>query len=225
MFGIINSDASNVLVQGIQQRNIQRVAEKYITGRVIDIGCGVKPYEKIFEPYVDEHVGLEYEGTMHDKSKVDLFGTAYEIPVEDASFDSVLCISVLEHLEEPMDGLMECRRILKKDGIAFYVVPFIWHLHEEPRDFFRFTKYGLKYMFEKAGFEILELKALSGFWVTFGQLFVYNLYRLNRGPLKYIPVIPAIGLIIQGLSYLLDKVDKTEKWTCMYSVVARKKGD
>ena len=107
-------------------------------------------------------------------------------------------------------------------GIAIYSVPFIWHLHEEPRDFYRFSKYGLKYLFEKVGFEIVEIKALSGFWVTFGQLFVYKIYRFNRGPLRYIPVIPALSIVIQGVSYLLDKIDKTEQWTWMYMVVARK---
>jgi uncharacterized membrane protein len=101
-------------------------------------------------------------------------------------------------------------------------VPFIWHLHEEARDFYRFSKYGLKYLFEKADFELIEIKALSGFWVTFGQLFVYNIYRFNRGPLRFIPIIPAIGLVIQGISYLLDKIDKTEQWTWMYMVAARK---
>jgi hypothetical protein len=81
---------------------------------------------------------------------------------------------------------------------------------------------GLKYLFEKTGFEIIEIKALSGFWITFGQLFVYNIYRFNRGFLKYIPIIPAAGLAIQGISYLLDRIDKTEQWTWMYIVVAKK---
>ena len=80
-----------------------------------------------------------------------------------------------------------------------------------------------KYLFEKVGFEIVEIKALSGLWVTFRQLFVYNIYRFNRGPLKYVPIIPAVGLAIQGISYLLDRIDKTEQWTWMYMVVARKK--
>jgi SAM-dependent methyltransferase len=84
---------------------------------------------------------------------------------------------VLEHLEEPEAAIRECHRVLRPGGTAIYTVPFIWHLHEEPRDFFRYSKYGLRYLFEKVGFEIVELRALSGFWVTFGQLFVYNLYR------------------------------------------------
>jgi hypothetical protein len=107
--------------------------------------------------------------------------------------------------------------------VAIYSVPFIWHLHEEPRDFYRFSKHGLKYLFEKVGFEIIELKALSGFWVTFGQMFVYYLYRFNRGPFRWFRVIEILGLLIQGFSYFLDKLDKTEQWTWMYMVVTRRK--
>lgn len=101
-------------------------------------------------------------------------------------------------------------------------MPFVWHLHEEPRDFYRYTGSGLKYLFEKVGFEIVEIKALSGFWVTFGQLFVYNMYRLNRGPLRWLWIVSAMGLLIQAGSYILDRFDKTEQWTWMYMVVAKK---
>ena len=101
-------------------------------------------------------------------------------------------------------------------------MPFIWHIHEGPRDFFRFTKYGLKYLFEKTGFEIVEIKALSGFWVTFGQLFVYNISRLNRGLLRRLHIIDAVGLFIQAISYILDKIDKTEQWSWAYLVTVVK---
>lgn len=222
MFKIINSSSKNVLVQSIVQDNLNSRAKQYLHGRLIDIGCGSKPYKDLLAPYVTEHIGIDQEETKHDKSKVDIIGTAYHIPVEDASFDSAICSAVLEHLEEPELALRECHRVLKPGGVAIYSVPFIWHLHEEPRDFYRFSKYGLQYLFEKVGFEVVELKALSGFWVTFGQLFVYNLYRLNRRPLRWFRIIDAIGLLIQLLSYALDKIDKTEQWTWMYMIVVRK---
>ena len=222
MFGVINASAKNVLVQGILQKKLKQKVENYLSGRLLDIGCGTKPYKDMLSPFVEEHIGVDHEATFHDKSNVDLFGTAYEIPADDETFDSAICTAVLEHLEEPEQALRECFRVLKSGGYAIYSVPFIWHLHEEPRDFYRYSKYGLKYLFEKAGFEVLKITPLSGFWVTFGQLFVYNIYRFNRGPLRYIPVIPALGLIIQGISYVLDRIDKSEQWTWMYMVVARK---
>ena len=45
---------------------------------------------------------------------------------------------------------------------------------------------------------MIEIKPLSGFWVTFGQLFVYNLYRYNRGPLRWLGVIDALELLSNG---------------------------
>ncbi|BCS94668.1 hypothetical protein DSLASN_03000 [Desulfoluna limicola] len=212
----------NLLVRHIHDYQLNKLIGKYISGRLIDIGCGDKPYQKLLAPYVEEHIGVDHNETIHDKSHIDLLGTAYEIPVDNLSFDSAISTAVLEHLEEPEQALRECHRVLKSGGYAIYSVPFIWHLHEEPRDFFRYSKYGLKYLFEKTGFEIIKIKALSGFWVTFGQLLVYNIYRFNRGPMKYIPIIPCIGIAIQGVSYLLDKMDKTEQWTWMHIVVAKK---
>ena len=213
----------NWLVNRIHNKSLSNAMSQYIDGKLIDIGCGTKPYAEMTRPYVDEHIGVDHQDTMHDKTNIDRFGTAYEIPAEDAEFDSAICTAVLEHLEEPETALRECYRILKTGGIAIYTVPFIWHIHEEPRDFYRFSKYGLEYLFTKIGFELIEIKALSGFWVTFGQLFVYKIYRLNKGPIKYIPIIPIIGLIIQGMSYLLKLIDKSEQWTWMYIVVAKKK--
>ncbi|NEO68927.1 class I SAM-dependent methyltransferase [Moorena sp. SIO3H5] len=213
----------NILINSIHDRELKSCASRHLKGKLIDIGCGTKPYKYFLSSYIQEHIGVDHEGTFHDKSHIDLIGTAYQIPVEDYSFDSALCTAVLEHLEEPELALIECNRVLKIGGIAIYSVPFIWHLHEEPRDFYRYSKYGLKYLFEKTGFEIVEIKALSGFWVTFGQLLVYNLYRSNRSLLRLLRLIDAIGLLIQGFSYILDKIDKTEQWTWMYIVVAQKK--
>lgn len=218
-------ELKNQLVNRIHDRELLRVAQCHASGRTIDIGCGTKPYRNLLAPYVSEHIGLDHEQSFHDKSGIDLFGTAYDIPAKDASFDTAVCTAVLEHLEEPEAALRECMRVLKPGGMAIYSVPFIWHLHEEPRDFYRFSRYGLAYLFEKVGADVVELKALSGFWVTFGQLFVYNLYRLNRGPLRLFRIIDAIGLLIQFIAYGLDKLDRTEQWTWMYMVVARKRGD
>lgn len=218
------AEMRNWLVYGIVNRELRRALSVYAKGKLLDIGCGDKPYQGMAAPYVQEHIGLDHPGTLHDASRAELIGGAYDIPLDDDSVDTVLCTAVLEHLEEPEKALREAYRVLKEGGYAIYTVPLFWHLHEEPRDFYRFTKYGLRYLFEKSGFDIVELTPLSGFWVTFGQELVYYMWRF-RGGGRYNPLrllIPALGLLIQALCYLLDKIDSSSSFTWMYLVVAGK---
>lgn len=221
-FGVANASPRNILVQSIVQRALSRLGPKYLSGRLIDIGCGTKPYGAIFKEHVTEHIGTDHVDTLHGQGQIDLVGNAYAIPAPDESFDSAVCTAVLEHLEEPELALRECLRLLKPGGHAIYTVPFIWHLHEEPRDFYRFSKHGLEYLFRKSGFDVVEIRALSGFWITFGQLFVYYLHRFNRGPLRWFRVIDVLGLAIQVIAYLLDRIDRAEQWTWMYLIIAKK---
>ena len=215
-------ELKNLLVHHLHDRSLQALAGRYLGGSLLDIGCGTKPYAGLLAAHVKGHVGLDHPETPHGRSRIDLLASAYRVPVRDGAFDSVLCTAVLEHLEEPEAALRECHRVLKEGGVALYSVPFIWHIHEEPRDFFRYTIHGLRYLFQKAGFEVVELKPLSGFWATFGQMLVYNLYRFNKGPLRWLGLIHALGLLVQGVAYVLDRLDRTERWTWMYHVVARK---
>ena len=146
----------------------------------------------------------------------------YEIPVDNETFDSATCTAALEHLKEPEQALRKCHRVLKPASVLNNSVPFFWRLHEEPRDFYRYSKYSHKYIIEAIGFEIVELKAFFGFWVTFVQISVYNIYRFRRGSIRYFPIIPVFRFAIQGVSYVLDRIDKNEQWTWMYTVVTRK---
>ena len=214
----------NWLIYAIANPALEKRLSRYAHGTMLDIGCGVKPYKDIASPYIQEHIGVDHEGSFHDKSNIDLTGTAYQIPIEDNSVDSILCTYVLEHLEEPGRAIAESWRVLKEGGHAIYTVPLFWHVHEAPRDFYRYTEFGLKYLFEKNGFEIVEIKALTGFVVTFCQELMYVLYKLRRGgwinPLWW--VIPPFGHIIQAIAYMLNKIDPTKDFTVEYILVAKK---
>lgn len=217
-----NSRYYNTLILEIFEKKFIELCRKYIRGELIDIGCGKKPYRDILDPLVTEHIGVDHEGTFHDKSNIDLFGTAYEIPVQNDQFDSAICTAVLEHLEEPELAIRECYRVLKPGAHAVYSVPFIWHLHEEPRDFYRYSKYGLEYLFEKSGFSIVEMVPLSGFWVTFLQLLLYYFKRFDKGLLKTLRIHRILSWIIQKIAFGLHQYDKSYKWTWMYIVVVQK---
>lgn len=214
----ITNPAYNVI--RIAGRHIRDRASRYFAGRLIELGCGTKAKKLLVGDLVEEYIGLDHIDSPHGCDNVDIIGTAYIIPNKSDSFDCVLSTSVLEHLEEPMKALREAHRVLKPGGYAIYTIPLFWHLHEEPRDFYRFTRYGIKHIFEKVGFEIAELKPLSGFWITFGSEFNYYINRFNRGIFK--PFI-SIWIAISNLLFsLLERIDSPEQWTWMYLVVAKK---
>lgn len=223
MADLKRSQFINKMINEIFEEYFFSQAKTYLKGKLIDIGCGIKPYKEKLAPFIKEHVGVDHEGTSHSKSEINLFGTAYNIPVENDQFDSAICTAVLEHLEEPEQAIRECYRVLKPSGIAIYSVPFIWHVHEAPRDFYRYTCHGLQYLFEKAGFEIIEIKPLSGFFVTFLQLHIYIIEgKFNKGIIRKIKILDAYIAFCNYLGIKFNKKDNSTDWTWMYVVTARK---
>lgn len=207
----------------IVENEIARCAKLYLSGRMIDIGCGTRPFECIISPYISEYVGLDRANPFNKDAKIDLIGSASDIPAADESFDSALSTAALEHLAEPESAIRECYRVLRHNGIAVYTVPFIWHLHAAPWDYYRFTSYGLEHMFTKAGFEVIEVRPLSGFWITWATMFCYYLERFHKKRFLRRVVLPMTGRIVQRISRMLENWDRAEEWSWMYSIVARKR--
>ncbi len=79
--------SKNWLVHKVHDKYFPEKLKTYVKGKLLDIGCGEKPYAEMVKPYVAEHIGVDHQDTLHDKSKVDRFGTAYKIPAEDGEFD------------------------------------------------------------------------------------------------------------------------------------------
>jgi ubiquinone/menaquinone biosynthesis C-methylase UbiE len=207
---------------------IRRHARRYLGGRMLDVGCGAGWKRDLVGDLVDRYVGLDHEDSMHGLAAVDILGSAYEIPEPDASFDSVLCTTVLEHLERPAAALGEAFRVLRPGGYALYTAPLFWHLHEKPRDFFRYTEYGLRQLLTDAGYEIVCIEAQSGFWLTAAA--ELNYYLLSALPRPLRPLRPLVRLAIAWNNLtapLLDTIDTrlhpgSRDWTWLYLVVARR---
>src|SRR5919198_4268140 len=89
----------------------ERAARDLGRYRVLDVGCGPKPYLPFFEPHATEYVGVDV-----DNPAADLTGTAEALPVADASFDLVLCTQVLEHALDPPQVVRELARVVAPDG-------------------------------------------------------------------------------------------------------------
>ena len=77
---------------------------------------------------------------------------------QDNELDIVICSEVLEHLEDYNKAIQEIHRVLKPGGKGIISMPFITSEHEEPFDFRRFTSFGIKSEFKKAGFELENLE-------------------------------------------------------------------
>ena len=80
-------EIKNILVNNIHDRMLKTYATTYIRGCLIDIGCGIKPYKKKLAAYVTKHVGIDHIDTLHDKTNIDIFGTAYNLPISTESFN------------------------------------------------------------------------------------------------------------------------------------------
>ena len=111
--------------------------------RLLDVGCGVKPYDPWFEPYVSDYVGLDIEAN----EAADVHGTIEAIPLEDASFDAVLCSQVLEHCDDPAQGVRELRRVVKPGGRVLLSTHGVQVYHPAPHDLWRWTHEGLERLF------------------------------------------------------------------------------
>lgn len=196
-------------------------AKRYAHGILVDIGCGQKPYEPVFAPYVSQHIGLDLCGSAQGTPNLDIIGSAYDTGLRDATCGIILCSEVLEHLEEPRVAIREMNRILKPRGCVILTVPFFWPVHEEPRDFYRYSEHGLRYLFEETGFQIVEIKPLSGYIVTFAQMSIYFFMQFQRGFL-----LRSLGRIFnwgaQHLALTFNKYDRSTRFTNLYGLVAQK---
>lgn len=169
-------------------------------GVLLDVGCGTKPFEKLFRPYVERYIGLEYSPESGYRGNMaDFCGDAGSLPLADASVDSILCTEVMEHVPHPENTIAEFSRALRPGGVIIATAPFVYPVHDA-YDFFRFSPDGLKVIMERYGLKIEEIKPLSGTAVTIAAMF--NLYWYDVGFLWTKWMYP-FGLVLRPLLWLL----------------------
>ena len=142
---------------------------KYATGVLLDVGCGSSPFEKYFTNHVTKYLKHEHPDSQINSVTYDYLSELPRINAPDNSVDTILSTSVLEHVIEPFETIKEFHRVLKTNGIAMIYVPQYWHLHEEPYDYHRFTKYLLKEKLKQFKFEIVEIKEIGKSFALCGQ--------------------------------------------------------
>lgn len=168
-----------------------------LTGHLLDVGCGTKPYQSLFT--VDTYIGLDIDSEVTRKSGVaDQLYDGGKFPFEDAEFDSILCNQVLEHVFNPDEFLGEIMRVLKPGGRLLLTVPFVWDEHEQPYDYARYSSFGLRALLEKQGFHIIHHKKLGADASILFQLANAYLYKITQDfprPVKLLLTVSVMALI------------------------------
>lgn len=163
-----------------------REAAPRLSGRLLDVGCGTKPYRALFA--VQEYVGLDIQSeATRRRANADMFYDGKAFPAADASFDAVLCNQVLEHVFTPDAFVAEIARVLKPGGLLLLTVPFVWDEHEQPVDYARYTSFGLAHLLQRHGFAIVEQRKLldnAGVLFQLANAYVYKIVRRWPTPMR-----------------------------------------
>lgn len=133
---------------------VKYLAPLYMRGRLLDLGAGRSKYKSLLPTAVTEYVACDNFDAPHIHVKSD----AHALPFPDASFDTVLCTMVFEHVPRPWIVAAEIERVLRPGGIAIVTAPFMFPYHRDPEDFFRYTKPGMQSLFPR-----LKTLAVEGY--------------------------------------------------------------
>lgn len=180
----------------------------FINGRVLDIGSGPNGgrYRDVFS--ANDYVTLD----INSNYDPDIIGSAEKIPTPDNSFDGIVCFQVFDDLKNPAEAVKEIKRVLKSGGYGLISVPQSNELHDEPHDYWRFTKYGIGVLLLEAELKIIKILPRGGFWTLRAQNIIryfidlLGLYRrkiLNR-------LFNPIFLIYGKTAIFFDAIDKSE---------------
>jgi len=197
------------------------LAPKYLHGNIIDVGCGNAPYLKELKKYSDQIILMDWNP---QQIPINLRGDICAIPFIKRSFDSVICLQVFEHVDDPFLAIKEINRITRMGGIILFSVPHLSRLHELPYDYYRYTENGIKKVLSVGGFEIIEQRVTGGL-LTFLLHQLSFSFLISLWGIKFLrPLILAINkyLITMSGAWLDRNSGKNTLFPQGYVIVAKK---
>lgn len=196
----------------------------YCKGKLIDLGCGKVPLYHVYKSHIEDCVCVDWPNSMHQNIHVDLECNLNGVlPFNAQIFDTIILSDVLEHIHSPQVLWAEMSRILKPGGYLMMNIPFYYWIHEEPYDYFRYTKYAIEKFSLESGFEIIKLIPMGGLPEVLADIHC-----------KLYAQIPYFGILISEFiriktklflkTFLGKNISKTtaEKFPLGYFVVVRK---
>jgi SAM-dependent methyltransferase len=193
--------------------------------RVLDAGAGEGQYRGHFARQRYCGVDLAVGDHSWDYSRLDALADLRALPFRSGTFDAAIHIVTIEHLCEPGEALQEMARTLAPGAVLLVAAPHAWEVHQAPHDYFRYTRYGLAYLLEKAGFEICEMRAAGGYFRLLARRLLNGL-QFFTGGIRWLCFIPAAILLVPPalILPLLDSLDGDRNFTVGYICTARTRG-
>ena len=186
--------------------------------KVLNVGSGGN-LENLIKKNFDDVFSIDIDKERKPDQIIDICDENFEKKINYEP-SLVCCFEVLEHTKNPSKAIQNIYNILKKDDFFLVSVPFNFHIHDEPNDFFRFTHYGLKMLFND--FAEVEIKRRNG-WLE--SIFV-NIIGLGREKNILSKIIGKMFILIYTvllpLIILIQKIITSEKLTTGYYVEAKK---
>jgi len=189
--------------------------------RVVDFGCGDRPYEPLIRARGAEYIACDLDGNVDVKIEP---GKPLAIP--DASVDAVVSFQVLEHVHDLDLYIGDCLRILKPGGWLLLSTHGIWLYHPHPTDYWRWTRDGLVDELESRGFNVEEIASVAGplAWTTLFRLMGIT-HALRSVPLLGKVAIPPITAFMNARMAVEDRITPPsikDTNACVYVTVSRK---
>jgi SAM-dependent methyltransferase len=150
---------------------------------VLDAGAGEQTYAPLFAHARYESADFEQVNKLYIKATYTC--DLAQIPVDSHRYDAILCSQVLEHIPDPPLVLAEFHRVLKPGGALWLTAPLFYEEHEQPYDFFRYTQFGLRHILDNAGFSVVSIDPLEGYFATLGYQAKMMRQYLPRTPTAY----------------------------------------
>jgi SAM-dependent methyltransferase len=152
---------------------------RHAKGRLLDLGCGNIPLYAAYRHLVSECTCVDWGNTAHKNVHLDLeCDLSQPLPFADGQFDSIILSDVLEHVPTPEALWREMTRTLAPGGKIILNVPFLYWLHEEPYDFYRYTEFALRRFVEISGLTLVVLRPIGGAPEVLSDVLAKNIVRL-----------------------------------------------
>lgn len=214
-------DASLSAASRVRFEAARTLIAKRARGRVLDVGCGRMPFRDDILATGARYESLDAEARV---PCVDHIGDVQDLrAIATATYDTVTCFEVLEHVPHPDRAIGELARILAPGGSLLVTVPHLSRLHEQPHDYYRFTGYGLRALATQAGLDVVDVRAHGGLASFLGHQASTMLLALTWG----IPVVSRAARAINRAALIyplvqLDQLDRSGLFALGFSLVATK---